>query len=662
MSEIFAAPLHMIENEELTEVTERIALNSGDIQYETYVEGNKGNKGNENKILHPHGPFRIIWDILIIIIVIYTCIEVPFTLAFNITLTLSMTMGIVALLIDCLLLIDIGIIFRTAYYDKYNPFELIKSPKEIAKKYISSWFVLDVFTSIPFEFLFPQTENNEIITTRLIKLLRIFRLLRLFKLLRFFRMMKIFNNFLRYILSQYSIVIILKLLRIISSMMLITHYIACLWWFIGTYSLIYYDDSWNIDLLNESIYISYAKSWYFSVTTLFTVGYNGNFVPHNTIEEIICSIIILFGTCFFAIIIGAISNLISQNNNMQKIQTKKIEQAQWLCVSKKLPLSLSIEIMTHLKYYINNNLDTISENDNIINYLPIQIQSLITKHCDKTFFIDKLPIFKDLNSNIRGHLALKLKSINFNSNKYLFKQFDKPSIFIQRTGESIITSSNINIQSQNCQSHILTNNSVFGYFSFLNNYHISNVKTLSYSEFYYLDINDILNIVNKKQWENIKKQIQILYKNKQIKIQISNNTFLNNTINYSKFHQLFNINQNDSIRNEKIKNINQKIKGNINYKKEILLMQKETNNECILINNNNDNNNNNNNVIINEEDTKINDKKNNKTNDKIQLTQYKHNINQTQQSQPIENKKQINKKQITLTVPKQQQKKKKKRK
>ena len=124
-------------------------------------------------VLHPHGNLRISWDCIVMIILIYTCIEIPFSLAFEIKLSLADPFGALALFIDCLLLFDICLNFRTAYFDDYDHQLLIFDPPRIAKKYFRSWFLLDFITSIPFEFILPENAAGNL--PSLIKILRIFR-------------------------------------------------------------------------------------------------------------------------------------------------------------------------------------------------------------------------------------------------------------------------------------------------------------------------------------------------------------------------------------------------------------------------------------------------------------------------------------------------------
>ena len=76
----------------------------------------------------------------------YTCIEVPTTIAFEIELNLGQPFGTIAFLIDMLLLIDCCINFRTAYFDKWDKLTLIISDVAIVKKYLYGWFFFDFIT------------------------------------------------------------------------------------------------------------------------------------------------------------------------------------------------------------------------------------------------------------------------------------------------------------------------------------------------------------------------------------------------------------------------------------------------------------------------------------------------------------------------------------
>ena len=266
---------------------------------------------------------QLVWDCMVMIVLIWTCIEVPFTLAFNIDLTLNMPLGVVSFCIDCFLLMDVLVNFRTAYFDSMAPFTLIISEKEIAKHYAKTWFIVDLFTSLPFEFMLPNNSG-----TKIVKLFRIFRLLRLFKLLRFFRMLRTFNNVLRAILTR-SVVVTMRLVRIILLMMLFTHYFACIYWWIGQASLTWgYEESWinndRWDLLDGYTRSEqYIKCFYFSLAQVSTVGF-GDIHPINAYEEFVCCIVFITGTCFFGWFLSAVAQIAVEGDVLRAAQNQKI--------------------------------------------------------------------------------------------------------------------------------------------------------------------------------------------------------------------------------------------------------------------------------------------------------------------------------------------------
>jgi hypothetical protein len=98
---------------------------------------------------------------------------------------------------------------------------------------------------------------------------------------------------------------------------LVCHVIACVWIFVGKESLFelietnegsYTDFStqnWltNAYLSNATEYQKYTASFYFTVTTMTTVGY-GDISGHNSLERIICVFIMIIGVVVFSIVSG----------------------------------------------------------------------------------------------------------------------------------------------------------------------------------------------------------------------------------------------------------------------------------------------------------------------------------------------------------------------
>lgn len=206
-------------------------------------------------------------------VVVYTCMEIPLTLAFNIELTLNDTAGCLSLSMDILLLTDIVVHFRTAYFDKWDRLNLVRDPRSIARKYICGWFFIDLFTSMPFELALPTTHET---TGHIFDIFRMLRFVRIIKMVRLFKMMKIFDDVVSQIAAR-EFLLFLKFLKVFFLLLICTHLAACIWFFVGYTTMDSNTDSWisdkfgskttsNIDDID--VYTKYSYAWYWAVVTV----------------------------------------------------------------------------------------------------------------------------------------------------------------------------------------------------------------------------------------------------------------------------------------------------------------------------------------------------------------------------------------------------------
>ena len=86
---------------------------------------------------------------------------------------------------DLLFLLDIIVVFQTAYYDE--DVELIDDRKQIAKTYLRGWFTVDLLAIIPFDKIIRSAQDYN----QLARVARVGRLYKLVKLTRLFRMLKV---------------------------------------------------------------------------------------------------------------------------------------------------------------------------------------------------------------------------------------------------------------------------------------------------------------------------------------------------------------------------------------------------------------------------------------------------------------------------------------
>ena len=453
-------------------------------------------------IIHPHSKYRITWDLCIIILLLYTCIEVPFTLGFNIDPESLSFVSLFGLLIDILLCIDIILNFRTAIYDKFDSLHLIVDGKEIAMDYLKGWFWIDLISSVPFDYIYSG-----------LGAIRILKTLKVLKLLRVLRLLQSMKAAIDIFASNRAVIRFIKLIKVLFNMVLCAHYIACLWFWIGNNGLQKYGDiegeNWlsTRGIVDKSLKDQYITSLYWAIVTLFTTGY-GDISSTNTDEEIVAIIVIIIGTVFFGYFIGAIGVVISDDNLVGNEKIERIEKATEFCKSKGLSPLLTNTIISHTKRHFESTY-AFDDEKSLLDILPMRIRFEIGYQITQSF-LSTLNIFDDFDEYIQGLIALKLKTISCNVNIKLFQrgQYGK-ELFIQRSGIAIESDKNGN-------TYILRRGDTTSMSSFIKEKRQTTVKCLTWCEYYTLDRDDVKQILKEnfptkweRKWSNLKRRIAV---------------------------------------------------------------------------------------------------------------------------------------------------------
>ncbi|XP_026323381.1 potassium voltage-gated channel unc-103 isoform X2 [Hyposmocoma kahamanoa] len=272
-------------------------------------------------ILH-HSPYKAAWDWLILILVIYTAIFTPYVAAFQLNEPdfdkRSRKFGedpivVIDMIVDVTFIVDILINFRTTYVNVAD--EVESDPGKIAMHYLRGWFLIDLVAAIPFDLLLFGTDTDEQglesdETTTLIGLLKTARLLRLVRVAR---------KIDRY--SEYGTAVLLLLM---ATFVLIAHWLACLWYAIGSWERpqLHAPIGW-LDALANDVQASYDNSTgpsmrsryitalYFTCTSLTSVGF-GNVAPNTDMEKGFTIFVMLVGSLMYASIFGNVSAIIQR--------------------------------------------------------------------------------------------------------------------------------------------------------------------------------------------------------------------------------------------------------------------------------------------------------------------------------------------------------------
>ena len=219
--------------------------------------------------------------------------------------------------VDALFGLDVILIFNSAYFDVN--LDLVDDRCEVAKTYLKSWFIIDLVAIIPFEGFVPM--NGE--AANLVRFARIGRITKILKLLKLMRLMKLQKSgkfsLLSWIQSLFNISPDFKwMFSFICYFAMTTHVVACIWIIAA-----------KMDPNPENSWISgyeeprskreiYLTSFYFTVTTITTVGY-GDMPISTFLEKIIIIFVMIAGVIGFAMASGALTNYISRSDSKSEV-------------------------------------------------------------------------------------------------------------------------------------------------------------------------------------------------------------------------------------------------------------------------------------------------------------------------------------------------------
>ncbi|KAM7256506.1 hypothetical protein ACFE04_012247 [Oxalis oulophora] len=287
-------------------------------------------------IISPYNPRYRFWEIWLVILVIYSAWICPFEFAF--LAEKKDALLIIDNIVNGFFAIDIILTFFVAYLDNQS-YLLVDDPKKIALRYMTSWFIFDVCSTVPLQSItLLSAHHGSELGFRFLNMLRLWRLRRVSSL--FARLEKDirFNYFW------------IRCTKLISVTLFAVHCAGCFNYLIADT----YPDpqrTWigavNPNFKEESLWNRYVTAMYWSITTLTTTGY-GDLHANNTREMLFDIFYMLFILGLTAYLIGNMTNLVVQGTSRTRHFRDMIRAASEFSSRNQLPPHIHDQMLSHM--------------------------------------------------------------------------------------------------------------------------------------------------------------------------------------------------------------------------------------------------------------------------------------------------------------------------
>ena len=357
-------------------------------------------------LLDPTHPLKRAWDALILFAVVVVAVELPTRLALRYTFPGE---AIIDGAVTALFCVDILAQFNTAIVAAGRR---VTDRKEIARRYLRTWFAVDALSAIPFGLIFPAGQ-----------LARLVRMLRLLHMLRLLRLARIMQE------AQRNTSISPGLLRLAFFMFwagLIAHWIACGW--IAMHP--------DLQMGAETDRIqTYLVALYWCVTTLTTVGY-GDITPSTSApgHMLYTMGVMVIGVAMYGTVIGNIASILSKIDASRSAYLDKMDRINAFMRHHGLNADLQDRIRTYHEFLWETNHGY--DQSKVVADLPQSLRLEVAMQINRRI-IAKVPLFEDCEPDILHELVLNMQSAVFGPGDLIVREGDQGESMFFINGGSV---------------------------------------------------------------------------------------------------------------------------------------------------------------------------------------------------------------------------------
>ncbi|XP_072560322.1 potassium/sodium hyperpolarization-activated cyclic nucleotide-gated channel 2-like isoform X1 [Paramormyrops kingsleyae] len=407
-------------------------------------------KSAGNWIIHPYSDFRFYWDFTMLLFMVGNLIIIPVGITFfkDETTTPWIIFNVVS---DTFFLMDLVLNFRTGIVIEDNT-DIILDPKEIKKKYLKTWFVVDFVSSIPVDYIFLIVEkgiDSEVYKTaralrivRFTKILSLLRLLRLSRLIRYIHQWEevcgLMDKDIKIFHMTYDLAsAVMRIFNLIGMMLLLCHWDGCLQFLVPMLQD-FPADCWVS--LNKMVNDTWSELYSFAVfkamSHMLCIGY-GRQAPESLSDIWLTMLSMIVGATCYAVFIGHATALIQSLDSSRRQYQEKYKQVEQYMSFHKLPADFRQKIHD---YYEHRYQGKMFDEESILEELsePLR-EEIVNFNCRK--LVASMPLFANAEPNFVTAMLTKLRFEVFQPRDYIIREgtIGKKMYFIQHGVVSVLT-------------------------------------------------------------------------------------------------------------------------------------------------------------------------------------------------------------------------------
>mmetsp|Transcript_31838 Transcript_31838/g.74391 ORF Transcript_31838/g.74391 Transcript_31838/m.74391 type:complete len:915 (-) Transcript_31838:94-2838(-) len=305
-------------------------------------------------IMRPSCRKRTLWDILGLIVLLYDMCVIPLR-AFKLGAleTIFVTTDRIT---TCFWTVDIIQNFFVGFHSK-SVIEM--RPAKIARRYLRGWFPIDLLIVVlDWSVIVFQAGSSGIGVLRILKAGRLIRVARCLRVIRVARLAKVFSNFSKFLFITETSRIALEIFLMLAFIALVSHFVACGWYAVGTFSIQEHNSShtWvgaarQLHIINtgsepDTGYY-YATSLHWALTQ-FTPA-SMEVVAVSTMERVYTIMVLLFGLITFSVLVSSITASMTRLRSIHADEVRKVKDVQRYIRENHVSLELGALIFNFVR-------------------------------------------------------------------------------------------------------------------------------------------------------------------------------------------------------------------------------------------------------------------------------------------------------------------------